>query len=84
MVQTFDGLREIRGSHLPFNMSANDLVALLNDGKTPLGAADWHFMTPKEISEHKAAEETETEPRKRGSRKPVELLCRSGSSLRCI
>jgi hypothetical protein len=66
IVQTFDGLREIRGSHLPFNMSANELVALLNDGKMPLGATDWHFMTREEIAEHKAAEEIETEPSEKG------------------
>ncbi len=66
IVQTFDGLREIRGSHLPFKMSANELVALLNDGEMPQGATDWHFMTREEIAQHKAAEEVETEPREEG------------------
>jgi hypothetical protein len=66
IVQTFDGLREIHGSHLPFNMSANELVALLNDGEMPMGATDWHFMTREEIAEHKAAEEIEIEPNAKG------------------
>jgi hypothetical protein len=66
IVQTFDGLREIRGLHLPFDMSANELVALLNGGKMPLGATDWHFMTREEIAEHKAADDVKTKPREKG------------------
>jgi hypothetical protein len=66
IVQAFDGLREIRGSRLPFDMSANELVALLNNDKMPLGATDWHFMSREEIAEHKAAEEIEIEPSEEG------------------
>jgi hypothetical protein len=43
------------------DVDANALVAAWNDGKMPLGATDWRFMTRAEIAELKAAEDIDVD-----------------------
>jgi hypothetical protein len=55
MVNVRDGL-----TLLPLAEMRDDAFALVagwNDGKVPLGATDWRFMTRAEIAEHRAVEE---------------------------
>ena len=61
IVNARDGLTSLPLSEMRDDMDANALVAAWNDGKMPLGATDWRFMTRAEIAEHKAAEEIDVD-----------------------
>jgi hypothetical protein len=61
IVNARDGLTSLPLSDAGGDMDANALVAAWNDGKVPLGAADWRFMTRAEIAEYKAAEEIDVD-----------------------
>jgi hypothetical protein len=68
IVNARDGLTSLPLSEMRDDADANALVAAWNDGKLPLGATDWRFMTRTEIAEHKAAEEFDVdEPDGNGS-----------------
>jgi hypothetical protein len=59
IVNVHDGL-----TLLPLAEMRDDALALVagwNDGKVPLGATDWRFMTRAEIAEHRAAEEIDVD-----------------------
>lgn len=61
IVNVRDGLTSLPLSDVRDDMDANALVAAWNDGKMPLGATDWRFMTRAEIAEHRAAEEIDVD-----------------------
>lgn len=68
IVNARDGLTSLPLSDAGGDMDPNALVAAWNDGKMPLGATDWRFMTRAEIAEHRAAEEIDVdEPDGNGS-----------------
>jgi hypothetical protein len=68
IVNVRDGLTSLPLPDAGGDMDANALVAAWNDGKVPLGATDWRFMTRAEIAEHRAAEEIDVdEPDGNGS-----------------
>src|SRR5271154_6236180 len=61
IVNVRDGLTSLPLSEMRDAVDANALVAAWNDGKLPLGATDWRFMTRAEIAELKAAEEIDVD-----------------------
>jgi hypothetical protein len=61
IVNVRDRLTSLPLSDVPDDMDANALVAAWNDGKMPLGATDWRFMTRAEIAEHRSGEETDVD-----------------------
>jgi hypothetical protein len=68
IVNARDGLTSLPLSDAGGDIDANALVVAWNDGKVPLGATDWRFMTRAEIAELKVAEEIDVdEPDGNGS-----------------
>ena len=61
IVNVRDGLTSLPLSDVRGDMDANALIAAWSDGKVPLGATDWRFMTRAEIAEHRAAEEIDVD-----------------------
>jgi hypothetical protein len=55
IVHVSDGLTSLPLSNVLEGSDVTEFVKAWNDGKLPLGATDWRFMTRAEIAEHKAA-----------------------------
>jgi hypothetical protein len=55
IVHVNDGLTSLPLSDVVDVSDATERVKAWNNGRLPLGATDWRFMTRAEIAEHKAA-----------------------------